>query len=155
MNMNIKQTNIQAFLWVFLWASLEIIWNPLCVLNYNPYFTSPYLIQHPQLTSHFFFIQMVLSNYLLYKKNISGEGPMHVLGWSQKEIQVGAESSSEKKDLGVLVDEFDMIWQCTFATHQAMHIWNCRKRSVIRRLRDIILFHCSAGLLCLHLGPPT
>ena len=61
------------------------------------------------------------------------------------------ESSHEKEDLGMLVDEkFSTSWQCVLAGQKASRILGCIKSSVTSRLRKVIL----SLLLCSHETPP-
>ncbi|PKU33958.1 rna-directed dna polymerase from mobile element jockey- hypothetical protein [Limosa lapponica baueri] len=56
------------------------------------------------------------------------------------------ESSPEKKDLGMVADEkLNMSRQCVLAAQKASHVLGCIKRSVARRLREVILPLCSGG----------
>ena len=55
------------------------------------------------------------------------------------------------------VDErLNMSWQCVLAAQKANYVLGCIKRSFTSRLREVILFLCSA-LVGLHLEwrPPT
>ncbi|PKU32838.1 pol- hypothetical protein [Limosa lapponica baueri] len=54
------------------------------------------------------------------------------------------EHSPEEKDLGVLVyEKLNMSWQCVLTAHKANGILGCITRTVIRRLREVILPLCS------------
>ncbi|GAB0181299.1 mitochondrial enolase superfamily member 1 [Grus japonensis] len=54
------------------------------------------------------------------------------------------ETSLEKKDLEVLIDEkLNMSWQCVLAAQKANHMLGCIKRSVTSRLREGTVTLCS------------
>ncbi|PKU41511.1 hypothetical protein llap_8189 [Limosa lapponica baueri] len=65
------------------------------------------------------------------------------------------ESSSEGKDLGVLVDNrMPMSWQCALVAKEANGMLGCISKSVTSRWREVILPLYSA-LVRSHLGSPV
>jgi len=72
------------------------------------------------------------------------QGPASGLGHFQAQVQVGQrrwlKSSSEERDLGVLLDErLSVSWQCVPAVQKANYVLGCIERSVTSRLREVIL----------------